>query len=104
MDADGGGIAYVWIGATDKQNEGTWIWDGNDDSTGANFWNGQGAAGAGTGSAVAALYNNWGRDGGGTGAIGEPDNFFNMQHCGGMALTTWPHGIAGQWNDINMGN
>lgn len=30
--ANGGGIAYVWIGATDQANEGTWLWNGNNDS------------------------------------------------------------------------
>lgn len=34
---DGGGIAYVWIGATDKNIEGTWLWDGNNDNIGTNF-------------------------------------------------------------------
>ena len=53
--ADGGGSSYVWIGATDKNAEGTWLWDGNNDNVGTNFWNGQGQAGAGTGSVVGRL-------------------------------------------------
>ena len=32
--------AYVWIGATDKNEEGRWFWDGNNDNIGLNFWNG----------------------------------------------------------------
>jgi lectin-like protein len=28
-----GGIAYIWIGATDQNEEGTWLWDGNSDNS-----------------------------------------------------------------------
>ena len=42
--SSGGGIAYVWIGGTDKNTEGTWLWDGNNTNSGINFWNGEGAA------------------------------------------------------------
>ena len=97
--ANGGGIAYVWIGATDQLTEGTWIWDGNNDGTGVNFWTGQGAAGA----PVAGAYHNWG--GKSTGTVNEPDNFGAGQHHGAIGLTGWPAGttmlgIAGEWNDI----
>ncbi len=104
---DGGGVAYVWIGATDKISEGTWIWDGNNDGTGPNFWNGQGAAGSGNGAPVGGLYNNWG--GSSAGLIQEPDNFGGSQNAAGMALRGWPGGsgalgIAGEWNDLTMTN
>ncbi len=97
--ANGGGIAYIWIGATDQQTEGTWIWDGNNDGTGVNFWTGQGASGA----PIAGAYHNWG--GKSTGTVNEPDNFGNGQHHGAIGLTGWPAGttmlgIAGEWNDI----
>src|SRR5690348_5268813 len=36
--SDGGGAAYVWIGATDKHTEGQWIWDGDNNAVGDNFW------------------------------------------------------------------
>ncbi len=42
---DGGGIAYIWIGANDLSTEGTWIWDGSNSGSGTNFWKGQGSAG-----------------------------------------------------------
>lgn len=99
---DGGGIAYVWIGATDKKTEGAWLWDGDGNDTGVNFWNGQGTAGAGGGTAAGGAYNNWGRNAGGT--IQEPDDFAGMQDAAGMALASWPYGSPKQWNDINRTN
>lgn len=97
---DGGGIAYVWIGATDKKTEGTWLWDGNDDGTGINFWNGQGTAGSGVGSVVGGAYNNWGGSTFGT----EPDDYSSNQDAAGIALAGWPYGDAGEWNDISSSN
>jgi len=82
---DGGGASYVWIGANDIQTEGEWIWADN----GAQFWQGDS-----TGSAVDALYNNWGT---------EPDDF-EGQDAAGIALGEWPFGVAGQWNDVDTGN
>lgn len=101
--ANGGGIAYVWIGATDQQTEGTWIWDGNNDNSGINFWTGQGANGAGNGLAIGGAYYNWG--GTSTSIPKEPDNFGTGQHHAAIALAGWPSGstmlgIAGEWNDI----
>ena len=103
---DGGGIAYVWIGATDKVTEGTWLWDGDNNGTGNNFWIGEGSAGAGGGSAVGGSYINWG--GTSVGPPKEPDNW-NNQDAAGIALAGWPSGttllgIAGEWNDISITN
>jgi hypothetical protein len=100
--SDGGGTAYVWIGATDRFAEGTWKWDGNNDGTGINFWNGQGNAGTGGGAAVSGSYVHWG--GTTSGPADEPDNFNNNQNAAGMALAAWPYGIAGEWNDIGLFN
>ena len=83
---DGGGASYVWIGGNDLDSEGDWIWDGDNDSNGSQFWQGDAS-----GSAVGGLYNNWGN---------EPDNYGAGQNCLGLALTNWPYGVAGQWNDI----
>jgi len=75
---DGGGAAYVWIGASDAAKEGDWTWrDG-----------------------TALTFTNWGS--------GEPDNSSNQdgaaialwdwpQPAGGR-------GTVGQWNDIAVTN
>jgi len=102
---DGGGTAYVWIGATDKTTEGKWMWDGKNNGYGINFWNGQGAAGSGGGSAVSGKYVNWG--GSSKGSPNEPDNYGSNQNAAAMALDGWPIGTnllgsAGEWNDINI--
>ncbi|MBL4708485.1 MAG: T9SS type A sorting domain-containing protein [Flavobacteriales bacterium] len=85
---DGGGAAYVWLGGNDRGIEGTWVWDNYGIATGQ-FW-----MGARTGSVVGGLYNNWGN---------EPDNFQN-QDALGLALSSWPFGTAGQWNDVDESN
>lgn len=97
---DGGGASYVWIGASDKVTEGTWLWDGNNDGTGDHFWTGQGSAGSGGGNAVNAAFVNWG----GAPNYKEPDNYNNNQDCAGIALSTWPLGIALEWNDLSCAN
>lgn len=104
---DGGGTSYVWIGATDKNNEGTWLWDGNNDGTGTAFWNGQGAAGTGGGTAISGAHVNWG--GTSITTYQEPDNYGSGQDAAAMAMTGWPYGsislgISGEWNDINTDN
>ena len=105
--ADGGGTSYIWLGATDKVTEGTWIWDGNNDGSGTNFWNGEGSAGQNNGAIVSGMYVNWGGKAAGT--INEPDNFNGVQDGAALALTGWPaggstFGAAGEWNDINITN
>jgi len=104
---DGGGVAYIWIGATDKATEGTWLWDGNNDGNGTNFWTGQGAAGAGGGAAVGGAFVNWGGKSAST--INEPDDYANNQDAAAIGLRGWPGGsgalgIAGEWNDIALTN
>ncbi|WP_346986397.1 T9SS type A sorting domain-containing protein [Chryseobacterium sp. POE27] len=90
MAPDGGGASYVWLGGNDITVEGTWIWDGNNDAAGSQFWQGDY-----TGNQVGGLYNNWGD---------EPDNYNSFQHTLGLALTDWPFGTAGEWNDIYQNN
>ncbi|WP_042720810.1 T9SS type A sorting domain-containing protein [Flavobacterium sp. B17] len=90
MAPDGGGASYVWLGGNDMDVEGAWIWDGNNDAAGSQFWQGDY-----TGNPVGGLYNNWGD---------EPDNYNSFQHALGLALTDWPFGAAGEWNDIYQDN
>ena len=104
---DGGGVAYVWIGATDSYVEGEWNWDGDNNGSGISFWMGQGAAGTGGGYPVGGSYINWG--GTSTGIQKEPDNWSGTQDGAAIGLAPWPSGIgslgiAGEWNDINMNN
>ena len=88
---EGGGAAYVWIGANDISTEGDWVWV--DDGT--QFW--QGGTG---GSSVDGRFNNWPR---GT----EPDNWL-QQDAAGITLTGFPldqlWGAPGQWNDVDISN
>ena len=97
--ANGGGISYVWIGATDRNTEGTWMWDGDNDNNGTTFWTGQGAAGVGGGTSSG--YVNWG--GTSVGTKNEPDDYL-VQDGAAIALSNWPYGIAGEWNDIAVEN
>lgn len=92
---DGGGGSYVWIGGNDINTEGNWIWDGDNDNVGDQFW-----LGTSTGNPIAGLYNNWGSSNFGT----EPDNFGSGQDGLGLAITDWPLGTAGEWNDVDHFN
>lgn len=86
---DGGQASYLWIGGSDMGEEGKWEWIGeNGEAT--QFW--QGTA---FGSVVGGLYNNWGN---------EPDDYMGQQDGLGLALTNWPMGFAGEWNDLNVEN
>ncbi len=104
---DGGGTSYIWIGATDKDNEGLWIWDGNNDGSGITFWKGQGAAGSNNGTAEENSFVFWG--GASAGKYNEPDDFNTNQDAAAIALAGWPGGsdrlgAAGEWNDIKGSN
>jgi len=86
---DGGGASYLWIGGNDIGTEGNWVWDGTNAGTGTQFWQG-----TSTGTAIGGLYNNWGN---------EPDDW-NGQDGLGFAITNWPLGVAGEWNDVDETN
>lgn len=87
---DGGGASYIWLGGNDIQSEGNWVWNGNGDATTEPFW-----MGMQDGMPVDGSYTNWGN---------EPDNFGTGQDALGLAITDWPLGVAGQWNDIDETN
>ena len=99
---DGGGIAYVWIGATDRATEGEWLWNGANNSEGTVFWK--------DGSIVNGNYVNWG--GKAAGKFNEPDDFGGKQDAAAIGLANWPAGSsatsglgkAGEWNDIDETN
>lgn len=90
--APDGYSSYVWLGGNDIVQEGKWIWNGNNDGTSVQFWQG-----TFSGSAVNGLYNNWGN---------EPDNSASGtgQDALGLAIIDWPLGTAGQWNDVKDTN
>lgn len=92
---DGGGGAYLWIGGTDKFEEGKWIWDGDNNDSGDQFWDGNFDGGP-----VGGLYNNWGSSEFGS----EPDDFGSGQDGAGLSVDGWPLGSAGQWNDVSADN
>jgi hypothetical protein len=77
---DGGGAAYVWLGATDAVKEGVWKWVNNDDLDTDNFM--------------------WGSNA----TPPEPDDFGKKQDHLALGLEDWPVGDAGQWNDLNGSN
>jgi hypothetical protein len=101
---DGGGIAYVWIGAKASAAR-EWKWHGTDDV----FWNGDN-----DGSAVNGSFVNWG--GKSKGNLNEPDDFTDSslapqgQDAAAIGLASWPKGassplgVAGEWNDIASSN
>ena len=77
---DGGGAVYIWLGASDIEQEGTWKWDIDE---------------------VWGEFLNWGSE--------EPDNY-NNQDALAMGLEGWPlgsggaYGKASEWNDISKDN
>lgn len=87
--AGDGDASYLWIGGNDLATEGNWGWDGNNDEDIAPFW-----IGDYNGDPVGTMYNNWGD---------EPDDAGGQDGLG-LALSAWPLGVAGQWNDVDVSN
>ena len=92
---DGGGAAYLWPGASDAEQEGTWKWRSDD-------------------SLLTQEGSNWG-----SGALGsEPDNYTDSRYSPdgqdylAIGLSNWPKGAAddqgfgnaGEWNDLAESN
>lgn len=81
------GTASVWLGGSDAGTEGNWIWDGNNDGIGPQFW-----SGAASGNPVGGLYTNWGT------SPAEPDNSGGQDHLTIIIKTTAVN--FGLWNDL----
>jgi len=81
------GTASIWLGGSDAGIEGNWIWDGDNDGIGSQFWSG----GSG-GTAVDGLYTNWGT------SPAEPDNSGGQDHLTIIIKTTAVN--FGLWNDL----
>ena len=81
------GTASVWLGGSDAGTEGNWIWDGNNDGIGPQFW-----SGGPNGSPVGGLYTNWGI------SPKEPDNSGGQDHLTIIIKTTAVN--FSLWNDL----
>jgi len=77
----------VWIGGHELSTEGVWIWDGNNDGNGDQFWE----------VGIGGPYANWG--------VQEPDNGFAGQDVLSMSLedNLGPplRFFESQWNDLD---
>ena len=82
---------FVWIGGSDEDREGRWLWSNNGDP----FWQGNF-----NGKPIAGRYTNWGV---------QPDNDGGAENALAMGLANWPApfydlGSTGQWNDLEADN
>ena len=85
---DGSETPFIWLGGSDKAQEGRWVWSDNGDQ----FWEGDF-----NGKPVGGLYTNWGV---------QPDSASGDEDALAMGLGDWPEpfydlGAAGQWNDLD---
>ena len=82
---DGEEIKYLWLGATDKEQEGEWLWNEKTED----------------GYKLSLDNPRWGKN--------QPDNFSESEDALALALEEWPKNSnereiiinAGQWNDLN---
>lgn len=81
------GASSIWLGGTDKNTEGDWMWDGNDDAVGTSFW-----SGTSTGSPVGGAFSAWGV------SPPEPDNSGGSQNYLTWRLTG---NNTSLWNDLH---
>jgi len=76
----------VWLGGHDLTSEGNWIWDGDNNRSGDQFW-----TGGLDGKVVGGNYENWGL---------EPDNSGN-QDVLSISLQNTPRNKPSEWNDLD---
>ncbi|MFT5780149.1 MAG: hypothetical protein ACI837_003110 [Crocinitomicaceae bacterium] len=81
------GTASVWIGGSDAVTEGEWLWDGDNDGVGPQFW-----SGGPTGMPIGGLYSNWGV------SPAEPDNSGGQDRLTIIIKPTATN--FGLWNDL----
>ena len=86
---DGSNAPFIWLGGSDADAEGVWIWSNNGDQ----FWSGDF-----NGSGVADRFTNWGV---------QPDSATGDEDALAMGLGDWPEpffdlGATGQWNDLDV--
>jgi hypothetical protein len=85
---DGSDAPFIWLGGSDSEREGEWVWSNNGDP----FWSGDF-----NGSPISGRYTNWGV---------QPDSASGSEDGLAMGLNDWPEpfydlGAAGQWNDLD---
>ena len=85
---DGSDAPFIWLGGSDAEREGEWVWSNNGDP----FWSGDF-----NGSPISGRYTNWGV---------QPDSATGAEDGLAMGLDDWPEpfydlGAAGQWNDLD---
>ena len=88
---DGSDAPFIWLGGSDKVQEGRWVWSNNGDP----FW-----AGDFNGTTVDNRFTNWGV---------QPDSATAAEDALAMSAGDWPApffdlGAAGQWNDLSSDN
>ena len=89
LAADGSDAPFIWLGGSDADAEGIWIWSNNGDQ----FWSGDF-----NGSGVGDRFTHWGV---------QPDNASGDEGALAMGLRDWPEpffdlGSTGQWNDLDV--
>lgn len=85
------GTASLWMGGSDAGIEGNWIWDGDNDGMGPQFW-----SGASNGMPIGGFFTKWGI------SPAEPDNSGDQDHLTLIIKTTATN--FGLWNDLKSNN
>lgn len=81
------GTASVWLGGSDAVTEGEWIWDGDNDGLGSQFW-----SGGPSGMAIGGSFTHWGT------SPAEPDNSGGQDY---LTIIIKPTAVNyGLWNDL----
>ena len=90
IDLQGITVPSVWIGANDIETEGTWIFDGDNDGNGFQFWEGT----INNGSGISGAFENWG-------SIAPNENNEDIVDVAIMVLREDGFFLAGEWLDTS---